>query len=184
MSNFFFSLFHQKVSPTNLLQQDHPHFPGDLASSPIPTTVGHPVGGGRGGPRSASRLSHNVVMWASNPDDSNDDLKKEIEMGNNPIYEPPPSARQQGQHKDGEKKNGAAKGVKDDTGMNDGGIAKNDSSIAEGAGGTPSESDETAYGGQSSSIYSRAPSQCSSVSATQSFDMRMYGRSKIMQVIV
>ncbi len=38
----------------------------------------------------------------------------------------------------------------------------------------PSESDEPIYSGKS--IYGRAPSQCSSVSATQSFDMRMYGR--------
>ena len=34
---------------------------------------------------------------------------------------------------------------------------------------TPSESDEPQY---SSSIYGRAPSQCSSISATQSFDLR------------
>ena len=44
---------------------------------------------------------------------------------------------------------------------------------------TPSESDETAYG-RTNSIYSRAPSQCSSVSATQSFDMRMYGKAMKM----
>ena len=40
---------------------------------------------------------------------------------------------------------------------------------------TPSESDEPQYSGQSM-IYGRAPSQCSSISATQSFDLRMYGR--------
>ena len=40
---------------------------------------------------------------------------------------------------------------------------------------TPSESDEPQYSGQS--LYGqRAPSQCSSISATQSFDLRMYGR--------
>ena len=38
----------------------------------------------------------------------------------------------------------------------------------------PSESDEPIYSGKS--LYGRAPSQCSSISATQSFDMRMYGR--------
>jgi hypothetical protein len=39
----------------------------------------------------------------------------------------------------------------------------------------PSESDEPIYNGKS--IYGgRAPSECSSISATQSFDMRMYGR--------
>ena len=40
---------------------------------------------------------------------------------------------------------------------------------------TPSESDEPQYSGLSSQ-YGRAPSQCSSISATQSFDLRMYGR--------
>lgn len=40
---------------------------------------------------------------------------------------------------------------------------------------TPSESDEPQYSGQSL-LYGRAPSQCSSISATQSFDLRMYGR--------
>jgi hypothetical protein len=43
---------------------------------------------------------------------------------------------------------------------------------------TPSESDEPQYSGQS--IYARAPSECSSISATQSFDLRMYGRMPAM----
>ena len=45
----------------------------------------------------------------------------------------------------------------------------------------PSESDEPIYNGKS--IYGRAPSQCSSISATQSFDMRMYGRVQPPQTI-
>ena len=40
-----------------------------------------------------------------------------------------------------------------------------------------SELESSVYGGTRSQIYSsRAPSRCSSISATQSFDMRMYGQ--------
>lgn len=48
---------------------------------------------------------------------------------------------------------------------------------------TPSESDEPQYSGQSL-LYGRAPSQCSSISATQSFDLRMYGRLPNKAMIV
>ena len=184
------SIFLQ-LSPTDLLQQDHPHFPGDLAASPMapPRNTG---GKARGGARSSSRLSHNIVMW-NNQLGSNDDLFQpnnapnsnanngiELEMGNNPIYEPPPKSTKPNEIKDGDKSHGASNEERNTDGISipsdKTGGNKNSGEV-----GTPSESDETAYGGQSS-IYSRAPSQCSSVSATQSFDMRMYGRSKMMQV--
>jgi len=53
-------------------------------------------------------------------------------------------------------------------------LIKERSSFQQNTQAPPSESDEPIYSGKS--IYGRAPSQCSSVSATQSFDMRMYGR--------
>ena len=198
IDNFFLNdvytvSFSFQLSPTDLLQQDHPHFPGDLASSPMapPRSSG---GKGRGGVRSSSRLSHNIVMW-NNQLGSNDDLFQsnnaansnannglELEMGSNPIYEPPPKSNKPSEIKDGDKINlhGASADERNTDGVSNpadkSGGNKNPGEV-----GTPSESDETAYGGQSS-IYSRAPSQCSSVSATQSFDMRMYGRSRMMQV--
>ena len=149
-------------------------------------------GKGRGGARSSSRLSHNIVMW-NNQLGSNDDLFQpnnaanpnannglELEMGSNPIYEPPPN--KPSEIKDGDKNNphGASADERNKDGVPNS-ADKTGGNKNPGEVGTPSESDETAYGGQSS-IYSRAPSQCSSVSATQSFDMRMYGRSKMMQV--
>ena len=188
-----------QLSPTNLLKQDHPHFPGDLAASPM-ATPRNAGGKARGGVRSSSRLSHNIVMW-NNQLGSNDDLFQpnnaanpnantglELGMGNNPIYEPPPNSSNKLHETkllDGDKPNSigaSAKGVENTT---DDAVTQADipgGTKNTGEAGTPSESDETAYGGQSSSIYSRAPSQCSSVSATQSFDMRMYGRSRVMQV--
>lgn len=186
-----------KLSPTNLLQQNHPHFPGDLAASPITSSRTGGVGRVRGGPRSSSRLSHNLVMW-NNQLGSNEDLfinkpnndnshpnTNVLELENNPIYEPPPNSNKQANIKDGDKQNSNGASGKSTEISANGATNQVDITVGtknSGEGGTPSESDETAYGGQSSSIYSRAPSQCSSVSATQSFDMRMYGRSKIMQV--
>ena len=182
-----------KLSPTTLLQQDHPHFPGDLAASPMAPTRNAGGKSRGGGVRSSSRLSHNIVMW-NNQLGSNDDLFQpnnssnsnannglELEMGSNPIYEPPPKSNKPNEIKEGDTANsncasGEERNMNGATNPSDiPGGRKNSSDVR-----TPSESDETAYGGQSS-IYSRAPSQCSSVSATQSFDMRMYGRSKMMQ---
>ena len=134
----------------------------------------------------------NDDLFRNKPNDnpnSNAEAELGIEMGNNPIYEPPPSSNRQNnsERQDGEKHNPTG-ALDKGTDINKVGVASPADTTSgtknSGEGGTPSESDETAYGGQSSSIYSRAPSQCSSVSATQSFDMRMYGRSKLMQVFM
>ncbi len=93
-----------------------------------------------------------------------DDIDPELEA----IYEPPPS-----QHPGGAQQHKNLKhGHLSQNPMNSMNVV-----AAPGMGpmgGTPSESDEPQYSGQS--LYGRAPSVCSSVSATQSFDLRMYGR--------
>lgn len=96
-----------------------------------------------------------IYHTASDPGhDDADDIDPELEA----IYEPPPGAKVESQRPKGPqedpRKLGRAEAQQPQT--------------------TPSESDEPQYSGRSQ--YSRAPSVCSSVSATQSFDMRMYGR--------
>ena len=100
-----------------------------------------------------------IYQTTSDPEQSKDELLDDFEPELEAIYEPPPIPAAL-----------AAAAAAAERGSKEGPLRGKKQSLTL----TPSESDEPQYSG--STIYGRAPSQCSSISATQSFDLRMYGR--------